>query len=271
MKRIILILVLAFSFLNAFSQSFADDFRKAVAKKDLKRAEEVLHAWEFSDANDPDVYIGYFNLFTLKSLEKDSTKYDKELAHKALEYISYGITNYPTRFDMRVAKIYMYGRLKEFKPFTDNVIQLIEYSKKINCNWKGEGFRILDTPEKIFSGAVLDAQETLFAQKDSTLYKDIIRISEVMHANFPKDYQCLLSLSMVYFTQKKYDKSLEVLLKAKDLEPNNAVLMYNLAQVYREKGDKDNLRRYLELTVRMATQKEEKLSQAAKKQLNELK
>ncbi|MDR1723482.1 MAG: hypothetical protein LBR84_06040 [Tannerella sp.] len=270
-KYIFLIIIGLTSFSTLKGQIATDNLRRAFDKKDFKTAESILKDWESRDAENPELYVAYFNFYTLKSLEKDSTKYDKQYAHKALDYISKGIEHYPTRFDMRLAKLYMYSQLKYYQPLTTEVIKLIEYSKQIDNNWKREDFRLLDNPDKILSGSVLDFQETLFATGDTSLYKNVIRISDVMIKYYPDNVQSYLTKSTVYVTQKAYDKSLEVLLKAKSIEPSNAVLLYNIAEVYKLLNDKDNAKRYFELTVRHATDKQKQLREEARKQANLIK
>jgi tetratricopeptide (TPR) repeat protein len=247
-----------------------EKFIKAFRSKDMVKSEQILKEWSQAGTTDPELYVAYFNFYTVKSQEKDSTKYDMQYARKALEYIGEGVRRFPTRFDMRLAEIVMHSRIKEFETFTRKVIELIEMSKKIDCQWKGEGFRLIEYPDVVFDGAVHDFQGTLFAENDTTLFKNIVRISDVMHRNFPNNHECLLNLSTVYYERKQYDKSIETLLQADKVKPNNSVLQYNLAYIYAVKGEKDKARRYYELTVRNATDQETKLKEAAQKQLEAL-
>lgn len=272
MHKSVLLLIISFLFCSsACGQSFKDYFRKALDAKDMTKAEEVLKAWDFADSNDPELYVSYFNFYTVKSLEKDDKAYEKEYAKKALEFISEGIDRFPTRFDMRVAKIYMLGGSQDYSSYTVEIIKMIDYSDKIKNNWKGEDFSLIDKPEEMFFGAVLDFQGFLFSKEDSSLYKDVIRISQKMLEYYPKHVQSLLNMSTVYVKQKEYDKSLDVLLKAKEFEPRNAILSYNIAYVYNRKGDKINANKYYEQVVMSATQEEEKLKEAALKQIEALK
>ena len=272
MKRNILFLVIGLLFCSVSNgQTFKQDFSAALRAKDMVKAEKILNAWDFADANDPELYTSYFNFFTIKSLEKDSTALDKEYSNKALEFISEGIERYPTRFDMRIAKIYMLGRLKDFIPFTNEVINLINYSKKIENNWKGENFSLINEAHEVFYGSVMEFQEILFAEKKTSLYNNINQISNEMVRNYPNHVQSWLNISTIYAIQKEYDKSIETLLKAINIEPKNAVLLFNIALVYGSKGDNSNSKKYLELTIANTTDKEEKIKEAAQKQLDAMK
>jgi Tfp pilus assembly protein PilF len=272
MKKNILFSVISLLFcLSAYGQSFKLDFQAALRAKDLVKAEKILETWDLADANDSELYISYFNFYTIKSLEKDSTVYEKEYTDKALTFISEGIERFPTRFDMRIGKIYMLGSIKEYSAYTDEVINIINYSVKIDNNWKGDNFRLLENPVEMFEDAVLEFQGRLLAENDVSLFKNIIQISSEMLKCYPNDIQSRINLSTIYIKQKEYDKSIETLKKAITIDEKNPIVSYNLAYVYSLKGDKVNAKKYFELTVVNAEGKEEKLKSIAQQQLDAMK
>ena len=161
--------------------------------------------------------------------------------------------------------------VKDFTSFTSDIIALITYSKKIENNWKKEDFKLLDKPDEMLYGAVQDFQELLFAEGNEKLYDNIIRISEEMLKNYPDHLQSRLNISTIYIARNDYDKSLDALQKAEKIDSTNPILLYNIASVYKMKGEKENAKKYFALTTRNTTQKEEKLKEAALKQLDLLK
>jgi hypothetical protein len=78
MRKIILLVLInsIFGLYSVYGQTFKDVFRKALDRKDMKDAKEILLAWDYEDRNDPELYSSYFNYYTVKSLEKDSLRYD---------------------------------------------------------------------------------------------------------------------------------------------------------------------------------------------------
>ena len=256
------------------AQSHRVNFITALNANDMVKAEAALKAWDLEDANDAELYIAYFNFYTVKS--KDAGKlmangYDVANAKQALEFITEGISRFPTRFDMRIAKLHMLRELSDYPAYVEEVITMIVQSDKIQNNWKGMDFTLVRYPDEIFYEAVLDCQGFLFSKKNPALYNDILRISDEMLKYYPKHVQSRLNKTWVYIAQKNYDKSLEELLKAKEVEPANAILLYNLAYVYNEKGDKTNAKKHYELAVTNCTEKEEQLKELAQKQLDALK
>jgi tetratricopeptide (TPR) repeat protein len=123
----------------------------------------------------------------------------------------------------------------------------------------------------MFYGAVLEAQEFLFSKNNPAFYKEIIRISDEMLKYYPNHVQSMLSVSTVYVTQKEYDKSIDMLLKAIAVDPTNSILLYNIASVYKLKDNTENAKQYFELAIKHIKPKEEKLAEAAQKQLEALK
>jgi len=253
------------------AQAYIEKFARALQSNDLKTAEDALHTWDLTDANDPELYVAYFNFYTVKALEKDSTKFDKQYAHKAIEYIGEGVDRFPTRLDMRIVKMYMYANIKEFKPLTEEVIKMIDYSKKIQHQWKDEGFSIVTRPYEMVTGAVAEFQEILLNQETEACNLDVIRISEKMLTVFPRNAQSYINISSAYLPQKKYDVCLENLLKAKEIEPNKSSLLYKIGYIYEQKGDKANAKQYYEASIKHAKERDEKFKNASQKQLKGLK
>ena len=253
-------------------QSYKYDFWKAVNEKNMVKAESILKNWDLADANDPELYASYFNYYTIKSMEKDSIYLNKEFAEKALEFITEGIERFPTRLDMRVAKIHMLGRLKEYNLYVFEIINAIKYSKQIDNNWKGENFLTIERPDVIFEDAVLAFQEKLLQENNPALYNGVIQISNEMLRQYPKHEQSLINISYINIRNENYDKALEAILKARDINPKSAIVLFNVAHVYNMKGDKDNAKKYYEQTITNAnTDKEKALKEAAQKQLSALK
>ena len=68
--------------------------------------------------------------------------------------------------------------------------------------------------------------------------------------------------------QKQYDKALEPLLKAEKLNPKDYIVLNNIAQAYKLKGDTKNAIKYYELTIKYGDEQAKKYAQG---QIDELK
>ena len=272
-KRIILLIICGICYIDANAQSFRDDFFVALQRKDMKKMEEILKAWDLSNANDPELYVAFFNFYTVRSKDAgvlSKNGYDTNYSKQALEFISEGIERFPSRLDMRIAKVYMLGELNKYKEYVEEIIILISFSDKIKNQWKQEDFMSVNYPEDIFFGIVADGQEFLFLKEDPSLFKDIIRISDEMLKYYPKHVQSRIAISTVYVALKEYDKALETLLKAVEFDPSDTILLFNIAYLYEIKEDKTNAGKYYELTIKHCTDKAEELKVAAQTRMKAL-
>ncbi len=71
------------------------------------------------------------------------------------------------------------------------------------------------------------------------------KILEEYVANHPNDGNAIYDYGLVLSENKKYHKSLEYLLKASKLLPNNGRIDYNIAMLYEFFGDKENMQKYI--------------------------
>ena len=68
--------------------------------------------------------------------------------------------------------------------------------------------------------------------------------------------------------QKQYDKALGPLLKAEKLNPKDYIVLSNIAQAYKLKGDSKNAIKYYELTSKYGDEQAKKYAEG---QIDELK
>jgi tetratricopeptide (TPR) repeat protein len=94
------------------------------------------------------------------------------------------------------------------------------------------------------------------------------QIAEAALKYYPDHVESLSNLSIVYLIKKDYDKSLEALLKAEKLSPADYIVLSNIAQAYKLKGNNKNAIKYYELTIKYGDEQAKKYAQ---EQIDELK
>ena len=275
MNRNILFFIISLFFCaNINGQSYKETLNKALASKDMKKAEEILKSWEYADSNDPELYISYSNYYTIMSQAAatalNPTGYDSNYSKKAVEFITYGIERFPTRFDIRIIKIYLLVQLNDYTSFTTEIIKMIDFSNEIQNNWKGRDFETIENAEVVFLGAISDFQDILYNENRASLYANMIKISEAMLKHYPNHIQSMIDISTIYVKQEKYKESINILTKANVEAPENAIVDYNLAFVYNLMGDKVNAKKFYELVLVNAKEKEQSLKEGALRHLKEL-
>lgn len=285
-KVTLLIFGLTLVFNQVFGQTFKQQFYEFVSKKDTLGQQQLLDKWVKSDSNDPELYIAYFNYFVKKSvkevvtlgqnpegndvlqiMDKDSSKkepvaylygdtyYDQNILKNGFDYIDKGLSKYPNRLDMRFGKIYLLGQIENYEKFTAEIINTIDYSHVNKNKWTWADNKPLGDPENFMLSSIQDYQLQLYNTENDNLIENMKRIAEAVLKYYPEHIESLSNISIVFMLQKQYDKALDTLLKAEKLNPKDCIVLNNIAQTYKLKGDTINAIKYYKLTIQYGDDK----------------
>ena len=294
-----LIFGLTLLFNQVSGQTFKQQFNDLVSKKDSVGQQQLLEKWEKSDSNDPELFVAYFNYYVIKSkkevvtlgqnpkvkegfkiMDQDTTKkepvafmygdtyYEPTLLSKGFDWISKGIKKHPNRLDMRFGKIYMFGQLEDYEKFTTEIITTIAYSNENKNKWTWADSKPLDNPKEFMLSSIQNYQLQLYNTENDNLLDNMKRIAETVLKYYPDHVESLSNISIVFMLQKQYDKALEPLLKAEKRNPKDYIVLSNIAQAYKLKGDNKNAIKYYELTIKFGDEQAKKYAQG---QIDELK
>lgn len=280
-------------------QTFKQQFNDLVSKKDTSGQQQLLEKWEKTDGNDPELFVAYFNYFVVKSkneiitlgqnpkgkdvlqiMDQDTTKkepvafmygdihYNPDLLSKGFNWINKGIEKHPNRLDMRFGEIYMFGQIEDYENFTKEIIKTIEYSAINKNKWTWTDSKPLDDPKEFMLSSIQNYQLQLYNTENDDLLDNMKRIAETVLKYYPDHIESLSNLSIVYMLQKQYDKALEPLLKAEKINTKDYIVLSNIAQAYKLKGDTKNAIKYYEQTLKHGDEQAKKYAQG---QIDELK
>lgn len=280
----------------ASGQNYQTDFNEALKKGDTTKQRELLNKWENEEPNNPELYTSYFNYYFLLSRQevlaisndapegesfslKDSTGktagylggqtyYNPEIINKGFEKIDAGIQLYPDRLDMRFGKIYILGVIKNWDQFTDEIITTITYSSTNDNNWTWTNNERRDDGEHFFLSSLQDYQLKLYNTGDDSLLINMRKIAKEILKYYPDHIESLSNISITYLLLDEYDKGIEALLKAEKIDPTDAIVLSNIAQGYKLKGDAEMAIRYYEKVIEHG---DEDISSFAQQQIEELK
>lgn len=298
-ETFIFIFSLTLIYNQANGQVFKQQFNNLVAQEDTVGQKELLEKWERTDSNDPELFVAYFNYYVIKSkneiitlgqnpkgkdvlqiMDQDTTKmepvgfmysdtyYKPELLSKGFDWINKGIEKHPNRLDMRFGEIYMFGEIEDYENFTKEIIQTIEYSAINDNKWTWADSKSLEDPKEFMLSSIQNYQIQLYNTENDNLLDNMKRIAETVLKYYPDHIESLSNLSIVFMLQKQYDKALESLLKAEKLNPKDYIVLNNIAQAYKLKGNTRNAIKYYELTKKHGDEQAKKYAQ---EQINELK
>jgi tetratricopeptide (TPR) repeat protein len=256
---------------SLFAQDFRNTFRELSAKGDSVATLKLLHTWQKTKPNDPEMYVAFYNYYALEGL-KDVLSLQKEqpggesfqltdstgkvagylgsqqalninYLNHGFKYIDSAIDKFPTRLDMRFGKVYVLGRMEDYEKFTGEIIKTIKYGQSINFKWIWTDSKPLDDPEKFMLGTVQNYVIQLFNAGDK--YVGYIGdIAQTVLKYKPDHVESLSNLSISYMIKKDYPHAIEGLLKAEKLAPQDYIVLNNIAYCYELQGNKPNAINY---------------------------
>ncbi|MBL7748852.1 MAG: tetratricopeptide repeat protein [Chitinophagaceae bacterium] len=260
-----------------YSQEYPSRFSVLLQNNDTTRQLALLTEWSSDNPKDPELFIAWFNYYARKSrkeviaLEKDSKNkesfiltdsagktagflnpslmYDPVLLQKGFDHIDQGIALYPTRLDMRFGKVYMYGEAEDFRSFTTEIVKIIEYAQTINYKWLWKEGKPLEDAKEFFLSSLQNYIGTLYNTEDDNLLPLMREIAETVLKYHPDHVESLANTALTYLINGDYDKALPFLLKAEKINPKDIIVLNNIAEIYKRKGDKANRKIYLEKII----------------------
>ncbi len=280
MKKTNLLLLILIIGTNVFSQNYFENFKKYQASGDTLKQKDLLEKWKQESPNDSELYTSLFNYYFQKSrnevlllasgtppkgqeyLElKDSTNqiagfisskidYEKSNLKLAFKSIDKGIKLYPNRLDMRFGKIYVLGQIKDWRNFTDEIIETVNYSSKNNNDWTWTLNEKRKDGKDFFLGSLQDYQIQLYNTMDDDLLKNMREIAQAVLKYYPNHIESLSNMSITYLVEKKYDKALIMLKKAEEINPKDFIVLNNIAYCYKEMYNKDFAIEYYEKVIK---------------------
>ncbi|WP_424544631.1 tetratricopeptide repeat protein [Sphingobacterium siyangense] len=141
---------------------------------------------------------------------------------------------------MRFCKIYLLGQIENYEKFTVEIINTIDYSHVNKNKWTWADNKPLGDPENFMLSSIQDYQLQLYNTENDNLIENMKRIAEAVLKYYPEHIESLSNISIVFMLQKQYDKTLGNLLKAEKLNPKDCIVLNNIAQTYKLKGDTIN-------------------------------
>lgn len=265
-------------FLQANGQSLKEQFDELSAKEDTVAERIHIEKWEKLAPDDPELYVAWFNYYVdlshreIVRLDKNGADkegfavmsqdtsvkepvgymysekyYDTGILNQGFEKIEKGIEKFPSRLDMRFGKAFMYGQIADFDNFTKEIIRTIQYSGINKNQWTWSEGKPIEDGRNFMLSAVQDYQVQLYNTGNDSLLDNMEQIAKAVLALYPNNVENLSNLSVVYMLREDYGNALTVLHKAEKLNPDDYIVLNNIAHAYKQLGYKDNAIKYYEL------------------------
>jgi len=296
MKKIFPFLFLAILSTLTFGQSNYAKFKNLFKNNDTTKIKSLFAEWEKSNPNDPELYTSAMNFYFLNSKQEiispereqnnkqsfqltditgkvagyinSNLGYNPEKLSKAMKYANAGIERFPNRLDIRFGKCHMLQQIGDYNNFTKEVIKTIEYSQVNKNIWLWIENKSQEDGESFLLGTIQQYLKELYDTEDDSLLNNMIQISETTLRYYKSNIEILSVISVALLLTKDYDKAIGYLKQAEQINPKDFIVLNNIAQGYKLKGDKDNAIKYYELTAKYG---DEQAKQQADQMIKELK
>ncbi|MCQ6960916.1 tetratricopeptide repeat protein [Mucilaginibacter aquariorum] len=294
--KLLLITFLSSCLLNATSaQDFKNRFKETFPKGNSDSTLSLLNQWRKAAPNDPEFYVYAYNFYAQEGLkpvlslttdkrsadgfeikDKDNktaaylgttNRYNETLINKGFNYIDTGISKYPDRLDMRFGKVYILGRIKNYKLFTQEIINAVNYGETINLKWAWTDGKPLDDSKKFMLATIQEYVVQMFNEGDQYM-NNIKSIAQTILKYHPDHIESLSNLAISYIVNNDYKNALPPLLKAEKLNPQDYIVLNNIAYSYSLLNDKPNAIKYYELVIKYGDEENKKV---ATEKINQLK
>ena len=117
------------------------------------------------------------------------------------------------------------------------------------------------------SNSVQSYLKQLYETENDSLLENMKQIGDLTVRHYPNNVEILSTTSIAYLLTKNYDKAIELLKQAEKVNPKDFIVLGNIAQGYKRKGDKTNAIKYYKLTEKYG---DGQAKQQARKFLKEL-
>lgn len=295
MRKIFLFILLTAISNLVSGQTYYEKFKTLFQQNDTIKIASLLTEWEKTSPNDPELYTAAINYYFSNSKKEivsvdrqqksnesfqltDSTgqvagyinsslDYDTEKLSKAIKYANTGIDKFPNRLDIRFGKCHILQQIGDYDNFTKEIIKTIDYSQVNKNNWLWTENKKQENGESSLLESIQSYLKQLYDTEDDNLLLNMIQIGEATLKIYKSNVEILSTTSVALLLTKNYDKAIEYLKQAENINPKDFIVLNNIAQGYKLKGDKANAIKYYELTEKYG---DERAKLQARRNINEL-
>lgn len=254
MKKIILfILVTSLFVINLFGFDKQNQVLTGLRNGSYDEVKTLLQQWEKENPSDPDMMTNWFNYFLFRKAEQKDivgymkngqygmytkTVYNEGDFKTAISYLDKALKKNPYRMDIYFGKINAYLSAEKYSEATVAISDFLKVYDKNKKEWYWSNNKKFSDNNWNVEEVVLSALQDYCQMYDYYQDGDSAKkaLDQILQ-RFPKNVIFLNYLSYYYSAGKNYDKAIEVLLSAHKIDPNDYVIVGNLASDYEKIGN----------------------------------
>ncbi len=234
--------------LSAFGFDKQEEVLDGLRSGDYEDVRVLLEEWEKESPSDLDMMTGWFNYYLRRKAESKNvvgymkngqygiysqTIYDDKDLKTGISYLDKALKKNPYRMDIHFGKISSLLHAEKYSEASKAITDFLKVYGKNKTEWywtNNMKFSENDwNAEEIVLGSMQDYCSMFDYYADRSSAKKAL---DGILKLFPKNVVFLNYLSYYYSSGKEYDKAIEVLLKAYKIDPNDYIIVGNLALNY---------------------------------------
>lgn len=234
--------------LSAFGFDKQEEVLDGLRSGDYEDVRVLLEEWEKESPSDLDMMTGWFNYYLRRKAESKNvvgymkngqygiysqTIYDDKDLKTGISYLDKALKKNPYRMDIHFGKISSLLHAEKYSDASKAITDFLKVYGKNKTEWywtNNMKFSENDwNAEEIVLGSMQDYCSMFDYYADRSSAKKAL---DGILKLFPKNVVFLNYLSYYYSSGKEYDKAIEVLLKAYKIDPNDYIIVGNLALNY---------------------------------------
>jgi tetratricopeptide (TPR) repeat protein len=298
MKKISAIIICLVMVCTLIGATPKDDYLALLKKGDYSALATQLDDWYKSDPQNPEVFIGYFNLHLALAMKSgiglnttipndakqymtltdpktgkivgymhDTIIYEETETAKAISYLDQGLVFGPDRLDIYFGKTHVFMEIHDYTNAVKTIIAAFDRSKINKDTWLWSNNRQIDNGRKFLVENIQDYYNKWFQENTAESIVAVESLAREQIAAFPDHSWAYSNLATALSWQKKSEDPLPYLQKAVEIDPNDMVNVNNLANYYRLQGNIEMAKKYYQI---IAEGPDAKYAEYAKKRLAEL-
>lgn len=178
--------------------------------------------------------------------------YDQVLLDRAIAAIDCGIARHPDRIDMRLGRAAALLYAGRYGQTAESLCRLIDRARENGGRWLGTDGKtpIVLPPDQLLSDYLQSYAVELFNLLSSAsgeeAHRAFGRLSLCEAEYCPASPLALNNVALWHYTASRTQEALAYFIRASEAAPEDALLIYNIGQLYLESGDRANARKWWE-------------------------
>lgn len=249
MKKINFVILLVFILsMNVFGFDKQNQVISGLQSGKYEDVKILLQEWEKENPKDPDLMTGWFNYYLNRKAEEKSMVgymkngqygmyskivYDENDLKTAISYLDKALKTNPYRMDIYFGKINSLLSAEKYSDGSKAIIDFLKVYEKNKTDWYWSYNQKFSDNNWNVENIVLGALQDYCQLFDFYVDRDSVKsaLDQILKV-FPKNVVFLNYLSYYYSSAKEYEKSIEVLLSAYKIDPDDYIIIGNLASDY---------------------------------------